>query len=594
MKRIVFVLLFFSFSITCFPQGTTCKEDLLPRLGKNRLYGYSDLFGNWKVIPFYTRVFPYSGSVAVVQKGSKYGVLNCEGKVVLRPIYDEITTFVNGFSWFRKGDKWGLVNEKGETLLEPKYDEAEDVSRFSDFSWVKQGETWGLFDKESSGFIFEPQFNEVKKLSIKSALVRKEGKLGLVVYDLKGYSKEPQYTSVSKINGSALLVEKGGVFGLINGEGKDLLSVSYTSISRIHKYRLRLEKNGTSYLADAKGRLVVSRAFEEIKEYSGGAFGVKRNGKYGFVNYWGSLVIPCEYNHISGFKNKRAVVQRGDSSFLINPSNEVVSKKYTSIESIGLGKFLVRKNGAGIINEDGKEVLEVNNDSVYIHDLNPIKRVFVKNEFMFFDFRTNRKFGIGYDQAQAFKNLRSVVEQGGKSGVIDEEAKEVLPLDYDKIQVVGDIGFVVSKGGLFQFSKLDGEFVGEEYSYLEADSTWPIIVKEKNSFGLMDSKGQVFVSGYSVLNKIGKNYFEAKKSKKAGVLDKTGKEVLPMDYQGVSGFSERYFVVQQKGKWGYVDLRNKVMIDFQYDKAAKFENGKASVTIGNESFLVNKKGQKVD
>lgn len=580
-----------------FTQGNTCKEDLLPRLGKNRLYGYSDLFGNWKVIPFYTSVEPFRGSVAVVKKGKKFGLINCGGKVVLRPVYQEILPFVNGFSWLKENDKWGLINEEGKFLLNPLYEEVVDVSRFSEFSWVKNGGVWGMYSKESQVFTFSPQFISFKQLTNETALVKDErGLSGVIDFSNKEFVLNPQFELATKIVANAVLVKKAEKYGLINDKGQYLLNVEYDSIIRIHKYRVKLSKNGKSVIADAKGNLLSTIEYDAVLPYSGGAFRVLSEGEFGYTNYRGREVISCAYRAASDFKRQRAIVQDQDSMAVITPKNDFVLHGYENIEWLSENSFLIKKNGFfGVSGLDGDIKLELAYDSIYVEDGYPIIRLEKDELFYFYDLRTFRLFGKGYNGATSFSNLAAIVTKGRKVGVVNDLGEEVIDCFYDAIKNGPTSFYVCSVDEETSVLNMSGNQIGVSYNEILPDTSWPLIVRNKSVYGGVDSKGvEVLPLKYHEVKKLDESYLALRKGKKFGVYSNAGKEVLPLEYTDVDNFSERFFNVKNGAKWGYVDLRKKVMIDFIFDAPGKFENGKAFVREGNESFYIDKKGKQLD
>ena len=269
-------LLAFTFLISSyktFSQNYDCKEDLIPMQGDNRMYGYVNLFGEWKVIPFYDRVFPFKGNIARVLKGKKYGLLDCDGKVVLRPEYDEILPFSNGYAWVKKEGKYGLIDYTGKLILEPEYEEVEDVSRFSDFAWVKKGEVWGVFSKPLKAFVHNPIYASYRMLNTDFSLIKNtEGLSGIINYKLAKPIIEPQFSSAIKIISNALAVEKNDKWGLISDEGKYLSKVEYDSIQRVHQYRLVFSKGALHFLADEEGKRLSKNSYTLIADYNGGAF----------------------------------------------------------------------------------------------------------------------------------------------------------------------------------------------------------------------------------------------------------------------------------------------------------------------------------
>jgi len=67
-----------------------------------------------------------------------------------------------------------------------------------------------------------------------------------------------------------------------------------------------------------------------------------------------------------------------------------------------------------------------------------------------------------------------------------------------------------------------------------------------------------------------------------------------LPYDGVSDFSNGLAIVKLNGKYGYIDITGKVVIDIKYDKLGYFNrNGLAKVELNGEQFYINKKGERV-
>ena len=71
-----------------------------------------------------------------------------------------------------------------------------------------------------------------------------------------------------------------------------------------------------------------------------------------------------------------------------------------------------------------------------------------------------------------------------------------------------------------------------------------------------------------------------KKDGKWGYIDKTGKEVVPCQYDNALGFSDGLAVVEKGGKCGYIDKTGKEVIPCKYDVESDFSDGLAAVGKG--------------
>lgn len=57
--------------------------------------------------------------------------------------------------------------------------------------------------------------------------------------------------------------------------------------------------------------------------------------------------------------------------------------------------------------------------------------------------------------------------------------------------------------------------------------------------------------------------------------------------------AQKLFPVEKKGKWGYMNQEGKMLIDFKYDLAQNFNEGYASVALGNMPCLIDAKENRV-
>ena len=80
---------------------------------------------------------------------------------------------------------------------------------------------------------------------------------------------------------------------------------------------------------------------------------------------------------------------------------------------------------------------------------------------------------------------------------------------------------------------------------------------------------------------------------KSGYIDKTGKLVIPCEWDSASVFSEGLAEVQKDGKWGYIDKTGKLVIPCEWDWADGFSEGLALVQKDKKWGYIDKTGKLV-
>ena len=80
---------------------------------------------------------------------------------------------------------------------------------------------------------------------------------------------------------------------------------------------------------------------------------------------------------------------------------------------------------------------------------------------------------------------------------------------------------------------------------------------------------------------------------KWGFINKTGKLVIPAEFQNVLyGFHEGLSPVEINGKWGFIDKEGVLVIPNKFKNASPFHDGIASVELnGNYNYCINKRGE---
>ncbi|MGH2624854.1 MAG: WG repeat-containing protein, partial [Sphingobacterium sp.] len=66
---------------------------------------------------------------------------------------------------------------------------------------------------------------------------------------------------------------------------------------------------------------------------------------------------------------------------------------------------------------------------------------------------------------------------------------------------------------------------------------------------------------------------------------------IPAIYHATGGFSEGFAAVSNGENWGYIDVHNNLVIDYQFDYAKSFHHQKAIVQKGEFYGVINRDGE---
>jgi hypothetical protein len=100
---------------------------LMPRLSQNYgKYGYvaCEDPNYWVIRPYYDDAQPYSGGVAVVRLGNRFGLIDPNGRRVTPMRYGSIAPFSEGLALAYADGAYGYIDRNGDFVIPPRFDEA--------------------------------------------------------------------------------------------------------------------------------------------------------------------------------------------------------------------------------------------------------------------------------------------------------------------------------------------------------------------------------------------------------------------------------------------------------------------------------------
>ncbi len=261
----------------------------------------------------------------------------------------------------------------------------------------------------------------------------------------------------------------------------------------------------------------------------------EENNNFGYKSKNGRIKIPAKYDHVFEFSEDRAVVgNKFKYGIIDNKGEEVTELKYDEVSTFTEGMARVRKDYKyGFINHSGEEIVP-----------------------------------IIYDYADNFKNNFAWVYLNGKYGYINKYNREVVPIKFRYINEFHE--------GLAPYTNESGK-----RGFL--DTLGNIIVPAKYDYCGHFSEGLAMVGSFS----------DVRGYVRMGFINKSGKEVISQKYKGVmwTQFSNGRALVFKNNKWGYIDLKGKLVVPQEYDFAREFENGLSIVGYANKFGVIDINGK---
>jgi hypothetical protein len=558
---------------------------------QNGLVGVKDYNTNKIIIPAeYSSIYKKTISISplsyfwlIKQKG-KFGMINSRGQLLLPLKYDAIEILKVGFAIISIADMKGVADTNGRVIIPAKY---------QNIHWSSKVESPKVFwtEKNDSSIVFNSEGNFLIKLPCHIQDCSKDGTV--FIGNKKGYGT-----------------------GAYDQWGNNFIPFSYGSLYIDREFILYIVKSNVEVF-NMYGNKIISKQCLSVTTLPQKSFLLQNSyGKYLYFDSLGNRVIQDTVTSYTILENLTwLTVKKKDTTYSFS-TNRNLTNGYESINECGEYLLVQKNKNWGAIDPDGKVVIpfiysqlkKISTDPyLIIAKINNRQVIIDQNNKVIIPNQNNYSFINYYKDPESGKEI-IIVENKFKYGAINLDNRIILPLKFDKINIIDDYrieatlekkkscyNFTGKKtavgspllGGMIYKEKIKGNFKdktkpksimydanGKEllkcYDYKVLNNFFLIISLEKNkNCGLMAADGKILIP--FIYDKIDAlkddDYFRVKLKKKVGVIDRLNNIIIPIICREVNLWNDTLLYVKNPDNIaGMLDFSSKVRITFNYDK----------------------------
>lgn len=428
--------------------------------------------------------------------------------------------------------KFYRFNYKGDLIVEKTFDELVTISnKFTEYSRVRKGNKWGVVDTKTLDIFVDFKYDRLSLGSSFDNSVVFIGWLDEKTYLIDISDKNLTPDSYDKLyfeeNTDFAVSKKNNLSGIVSIKNKIIFDTEYTSCKIVLQNIFLLQKNEIFYLGNDKGEIlnkiecqeVVPNVFFIDNNWELNYFTYNSNGKFGLLDSNFDIIIPANYESLTINKFNKIYGQLNQVEYELDNKADILKQiDYTLNFSTTSDVIKIGENNYNYI---------ISQDNSY----------------------------------------------GAKRGILDNDYKLVLPIEYDWIEYTYDV-WKVRKGR--------SEYLLDENYILIPNSKYKRI-------GKFEEEGIACVQDeelkYKFINKSGEvllnKSFDAIQLDSRSSLDFLFKNIKTRHISGLCG-------VCINSKWGYIDLTGKIKIGFKYDKITEFDHrGHAIVQYDSKWGLID-------
>jgi hypothetical protein len=550
-------------------------------------------------------------------------------KWIISPNYNEIWVIGAGDSLFavQKGEKYGIMNQHQKWVKMPIYREIEERDTY--ILTFKNENYFKVLDSTAHPFLL----NTYCKLEEKNDLLHAyKNKHYFEVFEANGRRfLAHSYMSLVNYDGLHFAFKNKKHFQVFDEKGKLFLPHTFKGDFRFFGKRLiELYRKGKPLYYNFQGKLISDKVkikdifVHENRQMT--SFFVTENSKnkslMGLMNCVGDEIIP----------SKCTEIKLNDKFFLVRIHNhwgmydttgrQIVPPIYDLLYlSEGKNKFVIskQKDKFGLLNLQGKTILSPDYQDIGGLPMEAIK-VKMHDKWGILDTTGKTLIPCEYDLISEMRMGKVVAQIGGKCGLLSRENKWILPptqagmeiLSNGFLQIKQDCEYALANAvgkqitpfeykyiqALCEYSnyqKMDFEAQPKEYVYF--------FLAEKNDFnGVIDSSGKTILPFmYDYLRPIqgadkNKMLLIAKQNEKVGLINLQGEIIIPFDFQDIRLITingkDFYQTISFKYRSGIIDENGKVILPPIYNSIGHNANGFKGNGDNYEKFYFDFHGNK--
>ncbi len=334
---------------------------------------------------------------------------------------------------------------------------------------------------------------------------------------------------------------------------------------------LKVQKDGKYGLIDLEGKELATTKYDEIKAL----IGIKnvaitiKDGKEGIINNIGAEIVPNEYEKVSAIGEKYEngfIVKNAEGKYGVISSNgqKVLDTKYDEIKSVyGNNMYVVKEKSALKIVNKEKTYLENAFEDVKQINLNYITAK--KNaKYGIIDITGQIKVDYKYDDLIYAYTDTYIAKKDGKYGVINISGEEKIPFNYSYINYIEAANCISAQKENSQTEIYDKELKLKAEGILSEVNTDKNFIKMRvnenykyYNFKLEEKENTEILTSNTI--------FLSKKDGKYGYINEKGTVVVDYIYDDATEQNKYgYAAVKKDGKWGAIDKTGKVIVEPQY------------------------------
>jgi hypothetical protein len=279
---------------------------------------------------------------------------------------------------------------------------------------------------------------------------------------------------------------------------------------------------------------------------------------YGLADLQNNILVPIIYKNIYALGTLRYAVenQQGKIALFSENGKPITDFKIDSLSNFYKGYSIVYENGLqGLIDREGEVKLKTEHRSIKITDEGTILTQ-LPSEWLYLSDKNQVITKLVADYLLPTSSEFNIIQSGGKSGLIDNNQKIVLPIEFDQLVEAQQGKFLAKRNRKWGMIKANNKLLiplGYDSIHFQKNEI-QAFVKYKG-WQLLDSVGNVTSKKfYDFISKLDAASYKVQSKGYWGLMNVKGDEIIHCVFDSIMDKHSQLVAVKFKGQYGVMDI----------------------------------------
>ena len=337
---------------------------------------------------------------------------------------------------------------------------------------------------------------------------------------------------------------------------------------------LKIETQDGFAVVHKSGLRVIDEFVEDVTLLNGKFLACKKQGKWGLVTLTGKLLLPYQWDDITS--TGHVIILKQNQKLNLVTVGDIVhalhSKKlhdgFDEVKKLPNALLWVRSGDfQGILTEKLDILVKLEK-----HTLTPVSSGFLA-------LSSSGHYTLFSNEGRESEYVDKIESQGSWLGfkknktwrLFDPMRMQYASKPYDSVQFLGSFAIGITQDSLHVFTENKHQLSfasSTSFEFLPGqDSTSYLLVNHGTKKSVFTKEGiNLFTVMYDKIQYAGNGFFIVHKKEKKGLVDTSGKTILPVTYDAIGSPKDQMISLLRAMKFGLYNYQTKKLIQPEYDK----------------------------